>query len=169
MDKATLIQLFDYTFWADRRVFACAEALSEQNFRAEIDFSVGSIARQIVHIMGVEYWWTHFLATDELDFFDESVHALPRAELRQHWDAVEQQVRATLETLTEAELQRKVKPPFWDDDEPPVKVWQALFQVINHSSDHRAQTMAMLHTQFGAPTVEQDFLAYLDEHADDSA
>ncbi len=28
-------------------------------------------------------------------------------------------------------------------------------------ADHRVQTIAMLHTQFGAPTFEQDFLSYL--------
>jgi uncharacterized damage-inducible protein DinB len=33
-------------------------------------------------------------------------------------------------------------------------------QVINHSTDHRAQTLAMLH-HLGAPTIGQDFLAYL--------
>ncbi|NDJ75429.1 MAG: hypothetical protein GYB65_04145, partial [Chloroflexi bacterium] len=77
------------------------------------------------------------------------------------WDAVEREVRAYIDALTSEELQRPVKPSFWDPDERPIMVREALVQVANHSTDHRAQIMAMLHTQFGAPTVEQDFLSYL--------
>ncbi|MEO1287780.1 MAG: DinB family protein [Chloroflexota bacterium] len=65
-------------------------------------------------------------------------------------------------SLTDDELQRKVKPSFWDDDDPPITVAQALTQVINHSTDHRAQTMAVLHTM-GYDGVGQDFLSYLHE------
>ncbi|PJF26553.1 MAG: hypothetical protein CUN52_15675 [Phototrophicales bacterium] len=39
-------------------------------------------------------------------------------------------------------------------------VRDALVQVANHSTDHRAQTLAGLH-QLGATTVEQDYLFYL--------
>ncbi len=43
-----------------------------------------------------------------------------------------------------------------------IKVWEALVQVANHSTDHRAQIMAGLH-RLGAPTMGQDFLDYLFE------
>ena len=163
MNKAMFQQLYDYNYWANRKLWECVMTLTEEQYRQHIDFSMGSICVQCVHIMAVEHWWFHFLKTGELDFIPEEDLGLPREEIRQQWDAVEQNVRAYLDTITPEELEREVKPPFWDDDEAPVKVWQALLQVANHGTDHRAQTMAMLHTQFNAPTFGQDILSYLDK------
>jgi uncharacterized damage-inducible protein DinB len=36
-----------------------------------------------------------------------------------------------------------------------------MIQVANHSTDHRAQTLRLLH-DLGAPTFGQDYLRYLD-------
>jgi uncharacterized damage-inducible protein DinB len=161
MNKDYFIELYDYTFWADRKLFECVMALSDEQYTQNIEFSQGSIRDQIMHLAGVESWWPHFLATGELAFYDESV--ISREQLRDMWDQVERDIRAYLQTLTPEELDRKVKPPFWDEEESPVTVWQALLQVANHSTDHRAQIMAMLHTKFGAPTFTQDYLTYLSE------
>lgn len=76
------------------------------------------------------------------------------------WDDVEDQVQVYLRTLTRAELEREVKPRFWDDNRPPIRVCDAMMQVINHSTDHRAQILAGLHS-LGVQTVEQDLLNYL--------
>jgi len=164
MDKTYFMDLYDYNFWADRKLFDCVMALTEEQYRQEIDFSSGPIAIHVLHTMGVEHWWIHFLKTGELDFFEDDLR-LPREEVRQKWDGVEREVRAYLETLTPEELERLVKPPFWEAHREPVKVWQALLQVANHSTDHRSQAMAMMHTKFGAPTFEQDYLEYLQEKA----
>ena len=161
MNKEFFEQLYDYTFWADRTFFDCVRTLTEAQYRQDIDFSQGAMANHVVHIMGVEHWWIHFLATGELDFLGEDVYGLPRDAIRARWDQVEQDVRAYLAGLTPAELVRPVKPEFWDPDERPIMVWEALIQVVHHSADHRVQALAMLHTQFGAPTFEQDFLSYL--------
>ena len=161
MNKDYFEQLYDYTFWADRKFFVCAMTLTDEQYHQDIDFSQGSIANHVMHIMMVEHWWIQFLATGALNFFGEDVFALPRDAIRAKWDQVEQNVRDYLATLTPEELARPVKPEFWDPDERPIAVWQALTQVAHHSADHRVQAMAMLHTQFSAPTFEQDFLSYL--------
>jgi uncharacterized damage-inducible protein DinB len=163
MNKEYFIDLYNYTFWADRKVFECVMTLSDEQYDQAIDFSQGSIREQITHLAGVESWWPHFLAAGDLAFYDEAVYSISREEFRARWDQVEQEIRAYLQTLTPEELERKVKPPFWDADDKPVTVWQALLQVANHSTDHRAQIMAMLHTKFAAPTFTQDYLAYLGE------
>lgn len=163
MDKDAFVKLFDYVFWADRRFMDCVDALSEEQYRQHIDFSQGAISQHLVHLIGVEYWWIHFLRTGELDFADESVFLMPREQIRAKYAEVEREIRAYLDMLTPEELERRVKPDFWGEDEEPIAVWQALLQVVNHSTDHRAQAMAMMHTQFGAPTMEQDFLNYLEE------
>ncbi len=165
MNKAYFIQLYDYTFWADYKLLECVMALTEEQYRQPIDFSIGPVFAHTVHIMAVEHWWLHFLKTGEIHFYDDDVFMLPREAVREKWQQeVEPEVFAYLDSLTPAELRRTVKPPFWSEDEPPVTVWQALIQVANHSTDHRAQAMAMMHTRYGAPTFGQDFLTYLEEN-----
>jgi len=161
MDKDAFVNLYDYVFWADRRFMDCVDALTEEQYRQHIDFSQGAISEHLVHMLGVEYWWIHFLRTGELDFFQGEVFDWSREQIREKQAEVEREIRAYLDTLTPEELQRRVKPDFWGEDEQPIAVWQALLQVVNHSTDHRAQAMAMMHTQFNAPTMEQDYVNYL--------
>ena len=161
MDKDAFVNLYDYVFWADRRFMDCVDALTEEQYRQHIDFSQGAISEHLVHMLGVEYWWIHFLRTGELDFFQGEVFDWSREQIREKQAEVEREIRAYLDTLTPEELQRRVKPDFWGEDEQPIAVWQALLQVVNHSTDHRAQAMELMHTQFGAPTFGQDYLSFL--------
>lgn len=161
MNAEFFAELYDYTFWADRKFFECVMALSEAQFRQHVDFSQGAVAQHVIHIMMVEYWWIHFLATGELEFIGNELESMSRDELRAKWDEVERGVRAYIATLTPAELARTVKPEFWDAEYPPITVAQALMQVVAHSMDHRVQAMAIMHTQFDGPTFGQDFLSYL--------
>lgn len=159
MDKTYFRDLYTYTFWADRQVWNCITTLTEDQFKYDLDYSLGSIWVQCVHMMAVEYWWLTYLSTGELDFLD--LEDYPTFDsIRAKWDQVEAMVMRYLDTLTPDELTRQVHPDFWDELEPPIFVWQALLQVANHSTDHRAQILAGLH-QLGAPTVGQDYLSYL--------
>jgi uncharacterized damage-inducible protein DinB len=163
MDQAFFVQLYDYNFWADRKFFECVLALTEEQYRQNHDFSAGPISAHAAHIMAVEYWWIHFLNTGELDFRHDGADQISRDDLRREWDRVEAQARAYVDRLTPDELARTVKPSFWGEDEAPVTVAQALFQVINHSMDHRTQALTLIHTRLDGPTFEQDFLNYLEE------
>ena len=45
----------------------------------------------------------------------------------------------------------------WTSDS--LRKWQIMMHVLNHATDHRAQTLAMLHS-LGAPTFAQDMVFY---------
>jgi uncharacterized damage-inducible protein DinB len=157
--------LYDYNKWANRRFWGCIIQLSDAQFDAENDYSLGSIHHQVAHLMGVEYWWFIFMMTGDILFLTNEQKAT-RESIRETWDVLEKRVDAYLETITEGELNRLVKPPFWDSDEidPPIPIYQAITQVMLHSTDHRAQLGAALHKVKG-PSVAQDFLEYLSDKA----
>jgi len=162
LNKGYFVELFQYNGWANRRVWDCAMKTSEEDYLKENDFSVGSIYKQLFHYLSVERWWIGFLATGEANFMskdDQEIYK-DRAKLRQLWDETNSRNMAYIQSLTDEELQRKVSVPWWDDAESKITVSQALTQVANHSTDHRAQTMAVLH-MLGYDGIEQDFLAYL--------
>ncbi len=167
MDKIFFRTLFEYTFWANRQVWDCVMTLTDEQFDESLDYSIGSIRNHCVHVASVEYWWPYFLEHGKMpDLEPEEVEAYydaatPRSVIRERWDEIERGVLTYLDTLTPEELQREVKPPHWEEDQRPARVWEALLQVANHSTDHRAQILAGLH-RLGAPTVGQDYLNYKD-------
>lgn len=163
MNKDYFIQLYQYNDWANRRVWTCAMKTSDAHYFQDMDFSIGSVYDQLQHTLAVEEWWLGYLATDEIKFHseEEREQLKDREALRQRWDTINQRNMDYVCNLTDAELKREVKPPWWDENDPPITVSQALTQVANHSTDHRAQTMAVLH-MLGYDGVGQDFLSYLD-------
>ncbi|MEL6408177.1 MAG: DinB family protein [Chloroflexota bacterium] len=164
MLKDYLVQLYDYTDWANRRVWECVAKVEDDVYFADRDFSVGSLYDQLLHTMGVELWWLSYLDTGNIIFLteDEVKAYEDRKVFRQRWDDVARKNKVYLANLTPDELQRKVHPDFWDDDEPSITVAQAIIQVTQHSLDHRAQTMTLLH-QLGYEGTNQDFLTFLHE------
>jgi uncharacterized damage-inducible protein DinB len=157
MEPHTWQELFDYNYWCHRRLWACLMQLSDEQFTQEHDGG-WSIQLHAFHAMAVEAWWFHFLETGEVKFLEPE--QLPDlADLCAQWDQIETQVRGYLARLTPAELERDVMPSFWKDKHP-IQVRQALFQLVNHSTDHRAQILSYVR-RFGALTLEQDFLEYL--------
>ncbi len=162
MYKDHFIELYDYNYWANLRVWDCAMQTTQEDYIKENDFSVGSIYVQLLHTMAVESWWIGFLATGEVKFpTEEDIETYKdREKLRQKWDEVNAQNIAYIQALTDEELQREVKVHWWEESDPAITVAQALTQVANHSTDHRAQTMAVLH-MLGYEGIGQDFLAYL--------
>lgn len=162
MNKDYFIQLYNYNTWANERVWQCAMKTTQDHYLKDSTFSVGSVYDQLFHTMAVESWWIGFLATGEVNFLgdDDSEKCQDRELLRQTWDAINSKNMSYINALTEEELQRGVKVRWWADSAPLITVAQALTQVANHSTDHRAQTMALLH-MLGYDGTEQDFLAYL--------
>ena len=117
---------------------------------------------QLLHYLNLERWWIHFLATGESKMMPEKKFEIyqDRAKLRQLWHETDETTIAYIKSLDEDELQRQIRAPWWQDTDSSITVAQALTHVVNHSTDHRAQTMAVLHT-LGYEGIEQDFMAYL--------
>lgn len=159
MNPIYFIELYDYNDWNNRRVWECVMQLDDTQVQQPVDSDGWTIFQHCLHIVAVEEWWIRFLQTGELRFLDHEAFTT-RTALRTQWDATEQMVRSYVATLTNQELQRRVRPAFWGEGQFSVNVEQALTQVALHSADHRAQLLTHIRT-FGGPTVEQDFLQYL--------
>lgn len=162
MNRDYFVELYRYNDWANYLVWNCALKTTDEDYFKHNTFSIGSVFVQLRHTLEVEKWWINFLATGDLVFLDEEEREClkDRQQLRQLWDDVYEDNLTYIQSLTDDELDRKVKPSFWDGNQSAVTVSQALAQVANHSTDHRAQTMAVLH-MLGYEGAGQDILMYL--------
>lgn len=153
-------KLFDYNFWAHRRVWDCAMQLNDEQFTRHSDYSIGSVHQQIAHTIGAEWLWLQRLK-------GVSPEAVPGAEayptremMRAAWDQVEVDWRDYLNELTDADLNTtKTYISVTLKEQRQNELWLILAHVVNHSTDHRAQTLAQIY-QVGGATIAQDLIFY---------
>lgn len=141
--------LFDYHISTNRRLWnESILTLTDEQFTRKLEYSVGSIRNQCVHLMSVDERWFSGLRGVKVPGFLNPVHYPRREKIRAYWDRVEGEMREYLAGLTDTQLDG-----FYDE----LPIWTVLQQVVLHGMDHRAQMHVGL-ASLGAPTYSQDFI-----------
>jgi uncharacterized damage-inducible protein DinB len=157
MNADAIRHFFNYHFAENRKIWdAYVTPLSQEQFTQPVNYSHGSVRNQLVHLMNVDTAWFSDLGAVNLGDFADSDD---RERIRQHWDAVEEQMRAYLATLQDEMLLTK---PLQGED-ANLLLWQVLLHVVNHGTDHRAQVLRVLH-DLGVKTGPQDYIFYVYEN-----
>lgn len=153
--------LFDYNHWAHERVWTCANTLTDEQFVQDVGYSFGSIRNQLVHVMSVDRRWFARIASQPVMPHLVADQFTTKAEVQERWAQLASENEAIFSSLDDAGWQAGVEVTLAHRGVSLMQPrWQILAHVVNHGTDHRAQTLAMLH-QLGAPTVEQDLVYYL--------
>lgn len=151
MNAEDFKSLYEYHFTRNREIWDnCVTKLTLEQFKHKIDYSIGSIRNQCVHLLNVDERWFAGFHGDEIPGWYMANRFKDFGSVRKKWDKVETYMRKFLETLNDAML---------DADMGGIKNWQALYHVLNHGTDHRAQILAGLHG-LGAPTLAQDYFYF---------
>jgi uncharacterized damage-inducible protein DinB len=164
MKPNELKSIFDYNFWAFDRVWQCIFQIPDEQFIEGIDYSTGSIRNMIVHIMGGNRAWMSVLRGIEIPaqlvFADFDTCFKTKAK----WDELELEFLENLNSFDQEQLDGVIP---WELLAHGLKSinsrWEILLHLANHSTDHRAQILAILHHHFHAKTIEQDMIIYLAE------
>lgn len=162
MNADAFRHLYGYHFAENRATWdKYVSQLTDAQFDQAGGYSHGSVREQIIHLINVDDLW--FSSLSNVAFLEplESKPTLARADIRAHWDAVEQRMRHYLDALTDEALNRTpIQEP---EEDRPLRVWQVLLHVVNHGTDHRAQVLRTLN-DFGIKTVSQDYIFYVYDH-----
>ncbi len=150
-----------YNQWANHRLWDCINALPDEDaFLRDMGYSLGSVRNQLVHMMSVDARWLARLQDRVPPTHLKAEDFATRQQVWTTWQQVEADYSAYSASLTETHLAQIITfdlPHRGGQKENPR--WQILQHVINHATDHRAQTLATLHS-LGAPTVEQDMMFF---------
>jgi uncharacterized damage-inducible protein DinB len=163
MDKQSLKRLFDYHYWANRRLWCSVVALSDEQFTQLQSDGSPSIRTQLIHMVSNENLWVNYLWHGEVEFLQEC-HVQTRDCIRSEWDALEEEIRDFIADLSRAELESRVEPPFLKMG-VSLSVWEILLQIVNQATESRALMRLHLH-HLGSPALAQDFIDYLVEQRD---
>jgi uncharacterized damage-inducible protein DinB len=152
MNAKDIQSLYEYHFTRNREIWDhCVTTLTLEQFKQDINYSIGSIRNQCVHVLNVDERWFSGFHGDKLPGWYDARRYKDFAPIRRKWDEVEAYMRKFLLRLTDEMLDEEFMPG--------VKKWQILYHVLNHGTDHRAQILAGLHS-LGAPTFAQDYFFF---------
>jgi uncharacterized damage-inducible protein DinB len=149
-------RIYDYHFGLNRRLWHHVMELSDEDFDREHPYSHGSVRNQVWHLMTVdEGWFTELRNGDWPDYLQPGVEMpmWPREQIRARWDEVETMQREWLAGLTDEAL---FEHPWSEGEDAYMVLWEVLFHVVNHGTDHRAQTQRLL-SDLGVTTYPIDY------------
>ena len=160
MNAVYFRRMIDYTYWANRKLWGCVAELSDEQFKRPCDYSIGSVHQQVVHMMDTEWLWLRRVRGEQPEAV-LSLEGYPtREKVRARWNEIEAGWREFVAGLTDQQLEQTIE---YTSVNGVVKrsqpLWEGLAQLVNHATDHRAQTLAVIH-QVGGATLAQDFIFY---------
>jgi len=164
MTPKDALRLFAYNAWAFDRVWGCVGQLTDEQFVREVDYSRGSVRNQMLHIAtAIERWMQRLEGASPAPV--PAAESYPtRASARARWEQTKAELDAYLATLDQAKLDEIVVGRLAGRGaDYASRRSDLLLHLANHGTDHRAQVLAILHSEFQVPTVEQDMVLYLIE------
>ena len=151
--------LFAYNDWANKRILAKAEQVSEDQLRMPSGFGWGSLFGGLVHLMDAEYGW-RMLLKDGI-FIEELTPAdFPDlAALKARWQRENRALREYLDSLSDEDVSGIISYEVEGKLRQRV-LWRCLVHVVNHGTQHRSECAAML-TDFGHSPGDLDLALFL--------
>ena len=109
MTVRDLERMYDYSYWANKKLFQVLSQLTTEEFTRNVAGSYGSIRNTLVHVMSAEWGWIDrcgghkrgpALKPDDYPTVTSLVEA---------WSAVEGHMRTYLSTVTDEDLARTIE------------------------------------------------------------
>jgi uncharacterized damage-inducible protein DinB len=152
---------YRFNRWAMERTFDACAAVDPELLDRDTGSSFPSIAETLRHILHSEWiWLRRWQGTSPLEL-PEGGETLPLPGIRREWEAVDDERAEFLEGLGESDLDRKLDYASFAGEPRRHRLWQILRHVVNHTSYHRGQVVAMLR-QAGAEGVATDMVRFFE-------
>lgn len=154
-----LERMYDYGYWANRKLFQVVVQLTPEQFTQTVAGSYGSVRNTLVHTLSAEWGWL-----DRCGGFARGPALKPddyptAQSLIDKWGTVETHVRDFLSRLTDADLGRVVEFKTGSGEERSMVLEPLLQHAANHAVHHRGQ-VALLLRELGYTPGNFDLLLY---------
>lgn len=154
-----LERLYDYCYWANRKLFHAISQLTPEQFTQAVAGSYGSIRNTLVHILSAEWGWLDRcggrqrgprLNPDDFPSAESLVAA---------WNKVEGYVREFLRMLKDEDLARHIEYTFGRSEGHSTPLGELMHHAAIHGVHHRGQ-VALLLRMLGYAPGNFDILIY---------
>lgn len=166
MDLRDVFLLYEYNYWATRRILVAAAPVSSEQFTVATAHSFGSLRGTLVHTLDAEYSWRMLLQHNTIETFREMKDEdFPTFEaLEQRWVQEEVLMRDYLASLKDEDVSGIVRYTTPEGEKRKRVLWHCLLHVVNHGTHHRSEAAAIL-TNYGYSPGDLDFTVFLNERS----
>ena len=157
-----LLLIYDYYYWANAKILAKTAMVSHEQFIAPASFPYGGLRGTLVHLLEAEYGWRlRYQSQGEgPEMFPDDFPTL--AFLEAGMQEEEKAMRAYLASLHDEDLAGHLRYTPGDGKPRDRILWQSLYHLANHGTQHRSEAAALL-TDYGHSPGDLDFNVFLAE------
>ena len=159
MTVKDLERMYDYGYWANRKLFNVISRLTPEQFTQEVAGSYGSIRNTLVHTLSAEWGWLDRCGGASRGAALKAADYPTVQSLLERWEQVEQHMRDFLATLTDADLGRPIEFAIGSGPKHVMALGDLLHHGANHGVHHRGQ-VALLLRALGHVPGNFDILLY---------
>ena len=154
-----LERMFDYGYWANRKLFDAISQLSPDQFTQPVAGSYGSIRNTLVHILSAEWGWLSRCGGRERGPALKPDDFATVESLAEAWSKVEGNLREVLGKLKDEDLARNVEFANPRGEKRSMALGELMHHAAVHGVHHRGQ-VAMLLRLLGRAPANFDILFY---------
>lgn len=163
MQVSDLQRLFDYNYWATKKLLAVVSQLTAEQYTQHVAGSYSSVRNTLVHVVSAEWGWLDRcggpprgpkLNADDYPTVDSLVD---------RWTKVEGDMRAFLSRLSDADVARDVEFAVGNEPKRALPLGDLLQHAAVHAAHHRGQ-VALLLRELGVAPGNFDFVLFAGEH-----
>jgi uncharacterized damage-inducible protein DinB len=155
--------LFDYSYWANKKLFRVIASLTPDEFTRHVAGSYGSVRNTLLHALSTEWGWLERCGGEPARGGRLEPANYPTAEaLMDEWSRVESGMRRFLAGLKDEDVARPIEYPGNGGARRSMPLGELMHHVTNHSAHYRGQT-ALLLRELGHAPGDIDLLFYYSE------
>jgi uncharacterized damage-inducible protein DinB len=141
-----LVVLYDYGYWANKRLFQSIAELTPEQFTRPVAGSYGSVRNTLVHALSAEWGWLDRCGGQERGERLNPDDYTTAESLAEAWGRVEGYVRDFLSGLKDEDLTREIEFTIGGQGKQTMRMGRLLHHAAIHGVHHRAQVALLLRT-----------------------
>ena len=151
MTTQEMRQLYAFTAWATNKFFDALGPLTQEQLTKDMQTSHKSIHGTLTHLVGAEKIWSERLTGATVQPFLRPEDAPTLGALKQIWTKVGFESAKFVGGLTDKKLLEIFEMKTAKGEVYKYLYWQIMLHVVDHSSYHRGQIVAMMRQQNVVP------------------
>ena len=144
MTVKDLERIYDYGYWANRKLFNVISQLTPEQFTQDVAGSYGSVRNTLVHTLSAEWGWLDRCGGTPRGGPLKPADYPTTASLLDRWERIERHVRDFLATLNDEDLARPIEFAIGSGPKHVMRLGDLLHHGANHGVHHRGQVALLL-------------------------
>ena len=144
MTAKDLERLYDYGYWANKKLLAVVSQLTPEQFTQNVAGSYGSVRNTLVHTLSAEWGWLDRCGGQVRGPALKADDYPTAVSLVETWTKVEGWIRAFLKGLKDEDLDRRVEYKNPRGEVRSMPLGELMQHGANHGVHHRGQVALLL-------------------------